>query len=271
MKKLISIFGAMTLTATTAVMVVSCANMGNFNEIKNALDNEESMIILISAEDCSHCKNFKYEVNKYNNLPKGENEFETFDEMFTSITRDTYNQKINGANDVTEEEKTLTKYGEVVDKITFKEYEAETFENLFEEEWLVSLKDLIRDQLRELYKTVNEDTTDSDKKIDKKINQNYLNEIMTGTPTFLHFRNGRFIGTSAWDFKGTSEDNGTFRDNIESYVESSMFESKNEDKLGGDGVLWGDSNLSETFFNIIENGKPTPPTEGEGENPVDPE
>lgn len=255
MKKLISIFGALTITATTTVMVVSCANLSNYNEIKQQLDNKDSMIILISAENCTHCQKIDRDVEKYNKLSKPLATYDSFDEMITEITKNGYNERI--LNSVNDDEIKLTGFGKKVEKITFKEYKSKKFEGLFDEDWLVKLKDLIRDQLRELFLDKYDSSSKplTKKQINNKINTNYLNEIMTGTPTFLHFRHGRFIGTSNWTYNSLDDDNTTIGQGIESYVKDVMFGKTN-------GTLWGDPTLSETLYNKIS-GNATPPETGE--------
>ncbi|QHX35984.1 hypothetical protein STIUS_v1c04300 [Spiroplasma sp. TIUS-1] len=255
MKKLISVFGALTITATTTIMVVSCANLDNYKEIKRALDNNESMIILISAEDCTHCKNFTYEYEKYNN--SSAKNYDSFEEMINQITTNTYNDRLHVSPSDNEDEKRLTGFGEIVEKVTFKEYKSEKYENLFDEKWLVSLKDLIRDQLRELFVEKDDSSKPLPKKeIDKKINANYLDGIMTGTPTFLHFRHGRFIGTTNWDFKSLSNDEDEFVSSIETYVRDLMFGAETATSTA---ELWGDSYLSSTLYKKISEASVTEP------------
>ncbi|AGR42308.1 lipoprotein [Spiroplasma diminutum] len=187
MRKLLSVISATALVGTSTLTVVSCSSNKYFKEFKKWIDNKESFLLYIGADDCTHCIDF--ENAKKDNSDK-------FNEKLMQITTG-YNQTI--ANNENEYPETMTAFGEKLNnEVDFREFKTEELANNFKEKWSKNIISWMVDQVTPIYKdktygnTGTNDTVAT--RLSKKAVEAYFDSSDNkGTPMFILIRNGKLV------------------------------------------------------------------------------
>ncbi|WP_101780869.1 lipoprotein [Spiroplasma monobiae] len=191
MRKLLSVISATALVGTAAMNVVSCSSNAYYKEFKGWIDNKESFLLYIGADDCDHCKNFESTI---------ESEKDYFNDKIDQLNAnyETIAVTKHGKSD----ENSLTNYGQYLNnKVDYRYFKTAEKENNFNEKWSKNILDWMIEEVTEIIKQeILRVTPDFSEKIAYNLAKNstktYFNNNK-GTPMFLLVRNGKLVGWQA--------------------------------------------------------------------------
>ncbi|QHX36827.1 lipoprotein [Spiroplasma sp. BIUS-1] len=186
MRKLLSVISATTLVGTSAMSVVSCSSNKYFQQFKGWIDNKESFLLYIGADNCPHCQDFE-------NTQKDHKE--KFDGLINDLNN-SYNTKISDIT--TPDPDSKTAYGEKLNnKVDLRTFKTEDYNNKFTEKWSKNILNWVIDQVTEILKQELMKTVSSEKiatKMAKDKTKAYFdNSENLGFPMFLLIRNGKLV------------------------------------------------------------------------------
>ncbi|WP_338984568.1 lipoprotein [Spiroplasma endosymbiont of Diplazon laetatorius] len=187
MRKLLSVISVTALVGTSSLSVVSCSSNKYFKEFKGWIDNKESFILYMGADDCEYCQGFEYLQEKESSYFKTK----------TKELNTNYNQEIKGLNGNYSD--SMTAFGEKLNNdLEFRTMKTEEKANKFDEKWSKNILSWLVDEVTEVYKYREYNNSQlSDKlvtKLAKAKVETYLKKDNLGIPFFLVIRNGKVAG-----------------------------------------------------------------------------
>ncbi len=249
MRKLLNIISSTALVGTSTLAVISCSSNKKFNEFKGWINNKESFILYMGADDCPHCKDFDNAKKDYSD------KFDSkMNELNTSYEQKVVNQGANYPD-------SMTAYGEKLNnKVDFREFKTEEVQNKFNEKWSKNILDWMIEEVTEIYKTKVFGNTGINDKIayneSKKKVKTYFNNN-NGVPMFIIIRNGKLV---SWEVGFGSSEQGWTEKIIDELFEPLITAMNNSDQ-------------ETVFIDKVDKGQSTGGGEApdpEGPDPTDP-
>jgi len=191
MRKILSLLTVTSVITSTTVNVVSCGQNANWREFNNWINNEETFLLYIGAENCDFCNHFEDALAETGNLVQI-----LIDEL---VKR--YEALLITNNKLDE----LTGFGQNITwpaLTNLRKFVIEDLADNFNERWSENILNWVRDRLRDIYFAVTfapsveqEQNAIAQWNITNELVGNFL-ETTRGTPYFILIRNGQLAGLS---------------------------------------------------------------------------
>ncbi|AHF57832.1 hypothetical protein [Spiroplasma eriocheiris] len=194
MKKMLASFAAISLISSSVSSVVACkSELGLYNTFMSAVNNKDSFIMLISAQNCPHCQALeKTTINELYDGAKGNAEFHAYlnGKYGADYNLATYYGSRSSANE--------NEYKTIENTYLMSTWDSvEDYNKVWGEKWAKKILDWVVAQERNAHKINGE--------IDYTITADSLK--LKGTPLFIYVKQGQYMGFESGDM-GSSWVNG---------------------------------------------------------------
>jgi hypothetical protein len=195
MKRLLTVLGAIQLVATPAMTVISCDSNKNYETFKGWIDNKDSFVLYIGADDCEHC----------NDLDKALNDLTDGNKHGTDIMRDglakiaaDWNKAGNGEDQYIGADE--------VKSIDFHSFKDDKYDGIWNNsKWMKNIRDWTVDQYYDLFVSYDPNFVDDNTYYTEDVVKDAIKTMIVGngTPIFVVVRNGKLV-TVDNGFSGTN-------------------------------------------------------------------
>lgn len=195
MKRILGLLAVTSVITSATVNVVSCGRNAYWREFNNWINNEETFLLYIGAENCEFCHHFEDALAATGNLAQ---------ELMDSLVARYEAKLISRPGDLKIDE--LTGFGQNIihqDSVNLRKFITEDLADNFNEPWSENILNWVRDRLRDIHFAVSFEPWVEQGLQDEITQWNLTNERVDnflettrGTPYFILIRNGQLAGLS---------------------------------------------------------------------------